>query len=377
MVKEYICEKCGKVFLQKGHYTNHLNRKTPCKPIKNKIIEEKVQEKIQELIENGEIEIKNKNLIDKNKQNIDNITKKDIPRPLLKWVGGKGQIIDILLKKIPKIINNYYEIFVGGGSFLIMILWAKEKGLITINGNINVYDLNKSLINTYINIKDNKEELFQVITKIENEFIKCDIDGDVKRKPISKEDALSSKESYYYWIRKQYNELENKSSILSSAYFIFLNKTGFRGMYREGPNGYNIPYGNYKNPKIIDKKELDFISNLIQEVNFYNQDFTKSFECIEEEDNFIYLDPPYAPENNKSFVGYTNDGFNIEQHKLLFQLTKKISDKNMIMMSNANVKLVSDNISPDNYKYQVLLCRRAINSKDPSSKTEEVIITNY
>ena len=173
MVKEYICEKCGKVFLQKGHYTNHLNRKTPCKPIKNKIIEEKVQEKIQELIENGEIEIKNKNLIDKNKQNIDNITKKDIPRPLLKWVGGKGQIIDILLKKIPKIINNYYEIFVGGGSFLIMILWAKEKGLITINGNINVYDLNKSLINTYINIKDNKEELFQVITKIENEFIKC------------------------------------------------------------------------------------------------------------------------------------------------------------------------------------------------------------
>jgi len=384
MVKEYTCEKCGKVFTQKGHFMNHQKRKRPCKPIENKVIEVKVQEKLQELSENGEIEIKNKNLISTNQNsnidniNMDKITKKDIPRPLLKWVGGKGQIIDKLIKQLPdKKINNYHELFVGGGSFLIMMLWAKEKKYITINGNINVYDLNEALIETYNNIKNNKNELYERIKQIEEEFNSCEIDGDVKRKPVNKEDAMTSKESYYYWIRKQYNELSDKSTIESSSYFIFLNKTGFRGMYREGPNGYNIPYGNYKNPKILEKGEIDYISNLIKDVNFYNSDFSKSIENIKGENNFIYLDPPYAPENDKSFVGYTKDGFGIEQHELLFNLTNKISEKNMIMMSNANVKLIRDNLSPDYYKYEVVSCRRAINSKNPGAKTEEVIITNY
>tara|TARA_B100000214_G_scaffold366796_1_gene336196 strand:+ start:729 stop:1883 length:1155 start_codon:yes stop_codon:yes gene_type:complete len=384
MVKEYTCEKCGKVFSQKGHFMNHQKRKRPCKPIENKVIEEKVQEKLQELSENGEIEIKNENLISNNQNsnidnmdNMDNLTKKDIPRPLLKWVGGKGQIIDKLIKKLPDKINNYHELFVGGGSFLIMVLWAKEKKYIAIDGDINVYDLNEALIETYNNIKNNKNELFESIKQIEAEFNSCEIEGDVKRKPVNKEDAMTSKESYYYWIRKQYNELSDKSTIESSSYFIFLNKTGFRGMYREGPKGYNIPYGNYKNPKILEKDEIDYISNLIKDVNFYNSDFSKSFENILGENNFIYLDPPYAPENDKSFVGYTKDGFDIEQHELLFNLTKKISEKNMIMMSNANVKLIRDNLSPDDYKYEVVSCRRAINSKNPGAKTEEVIIRNY
>ena len=230
------------------------------------------------------------------------------------------------------------------------------------------FDMNEEL---------SKDELFESIKQIEAEFNSCEIEGDVKRKPVNKEDAMTSKESYYYWIRKQYNELSDKSTIESSSYFIFLNKTGFRGMYREGPNGYNIPYGNYKNPKILEKDEIDYISKLIKNVNFYNSDFSKSIENIQEENNFIYLDPPYAPENDKSFVGYTKDGFDIKQHKLLFELTKKISDKNMIMMSNANVKLIRDNLSPDDYKYEVVSCRRAINSKNPGAKTEEVIITNY
>jgi len=385
----YSCEKCGKTFKQKGHYTNHINKKNPCDNIKDKIenivenkVDELVKEKLQELVEKGEIEIKNKNLIQtkqnsSKENNMNSISKKDIPRPLLKWVGGKGQIIDKLFKQIPKEINDYHELFVGGGSFLIMILWAKQKGFITINGAINVYDLNEALIGSYVNIKNNKIELYESIKEIEEEFNSCKIDGDVKRKPINKEDAFTSRESYYYWIRKLYNEIKDKSTIKSSSYFIFLNKTGFRGMYREGPNGYNIPYGNYKNPKILDKDELDYISDLIKDVNFHNSDFSKSIENIQGENNFVYLDPPYAPENDKSFVGYTKDGFDIKQHELLFNLTQKISEKNMIMMSNANVKLIHDNLSPNDYKYEVVSCRRAINSKNPGAKTEEVIITNY
>ncbi len=308
---------------------------------------------------------------------MDKITKKDIPRPILKWVGGKGQIIDKLLKAIPKEMNDYHELFVGGGSFLVMVLWAKNKGFITINGSLNAYDLNEALISTYINIRDNKDELFEKVKELQKEFLDCDAEGTVNRKPNNKQEAITSRESYYYWIRKEYNGQTDKTSINSSAYFIFLNKTGFRGMYREGPNGFNIPYGNYKNPKLVEEDELNYISELIQDVNFHNSDFSNSFENVSNEKNFLYMDPPYAPENNTSFVGYTKDGFDIEQHKKLFGLTKRISEKNMIMMSNSNVKLIHDNLSPDDFKYEVVSCRRAINSKDPSARTEEVIITNY
>ena len=308
---------------------------------------------------------------------MDKITKKDIPRPILKWVGGKGQIIDKLLKAIPKEMNDYHELFVGGGSFLMMVLWAKNKGFITIDGSINAYDLNEALISTYINIRDNKDELFEKVKELQKDFLECDAEGTVNRKPNNKQEAITSRESYYYWIRKEYNGQTDKTSINSSAYFIFLNKTGFRGMYREGPNGFNIPYGNYKNPKLVEEDELNYISELIQHVNFHNSDFSKSFENVSNEKNFLYMDPPYAPENNKSFVGYTKDGFDIEQHKKLFDLTKCISEKNMIMMSNSNVKLIHDNLSPDDFKYEIVSCRRAINSKDPSARTEEVIITNY
>jgi len=308
---------------------------------------------------------------------MDKITKKDIPRPILKWVGGKGQIIDKLLKAIPKEMNNYHELFVGGGSFLMMVLWAKSKGFITINGSINAYDLNEALISTYINISDNKDELFEKVKELQKTFLECDAEGTVNRKANNKEESITSRESYYYWIRKQYNEQKDKTSVESSAYFIFLNKTGFRGMYREGPNGFNIPYGNYKNPKLVEEDELNYISELIKDVNFYNSDFSESFKNVSNEKNFLYMDPPYAPENNKSFVGYTKDGFDIEQHKKLFVLTKLISEKNMIMMSNSNVKLIHDNLSKDNFKYEVVSCRRAINSKDPAARTEEVIITNY
>ncbi len=308
---------------------------------------------------------------------MDKITKKDIPRPILKWVGGKGQIIDKLLKAIPKEMNNYHELFVGGGSFLMMVLWAKSKGFITINGSINAYDLNEALISTYNNIKDNKDELFEKVKELQKTFLECDAEGTVNRKANNKEESITSRESYYYWIRKQYNEQTDKTSVESSAYFIFLNKTGFRGMYREGPNGFNIPYGNYKNPKLVEEDELNYISELIKDVNFYNSDFSESFKNVSNEKNFLYMDPPYAPENDKSFVGYTKDGFDIEQHKKLFVLTKLISEKNMIMMSNSNVKLIHDNLSKDNFKYEIVSCRRTINSKDPAARTEEVIITNY
>ena len=302
--------------------------------------------------------------------------KKDIPKPILKWIGGKTQIIEKILSEIPKKFKNYHELFIGGGSVLIAVLWARNKNLIEIENSINAYDLNTALIYTYINIQKNKDNLYQNISKLIKEYFECKIDGKKNRNPINKEEALSSRESYYFWIRKQYNQLTDKKTIEASSYFIFMNKTGFRGMYREGPNGFNIPYGNYKNPKILKKEELDYISDLIQDVKFEVSDFSNSFEKIKDGD-FTYLDPPYAPENSKSFVKYNQDGFGLEQHKNLFTRCNKIKSPTKFIMSNANVPLVKECLPEENFNYQVIECRRAINSTNPAAKTEEVIIKNY
>ena len=115
-----------------------------------------------------------------------------------------------------------------------------------------------------------------------------------------------SKESYYYWIRKKYNDMsdEERNSIIGSLIFIFLNKTCFRGVYRMGPNGFNVPFGNYMKLKtIISSDELKNMSNMIQNVHFRTSDFTDAITNIRNED-FVYMDPPYVPINNKSFVNY-------------------------------------------------------------------------
>jgi DNA adenine methylase len=163
--------------------------------------------------------------------------------------------------------------------------------------------------------------------------------------------------------------------------FIFLNKTCFRGVFRVGPNGFNVPYGHYKNPEIINKEHLEEIADLIQNVIFECCDFTTSLTRIEPND-FVYLDPPYAPETSNSFVGYTENGFNIENHNNLFKLIHNLTDTNKkIMLSNADVDLVRENFCncAKNEKYSTLsiLCKRSINSKNPDAKAKEVIIKNY
>ena len=294
-----------------------------------------------------------------------------IEKPFLKWAGGKSQIIDTVLQKFPREMNNYHEIFLGGGSVLLAVLSLQKQGHIKIKGKINACDINYSLIQVYKHIQSNHEELYKYISLYINEYdsIKMVL---VNRKPNSIEEAKTSKESYYYWIRDKYNKID-KSLIESSALFMFLNKTCFRGLYREGPNGYNVPYGHYKKtPSIISKDHLNRISNLIKDVEFKVSGFSDSLKNIKKGD-FVYLDPPYAPENNKSFVGYVADGFSIEMHNTLFYTIKNIKNIKFVM-SNAKVDLVLDNFQ--GYNCEEVIARRAINSKNPESKTTEVIIYN-
>ena len=294
-----------------------------------------------------------------------------LQKPFLKWVGGKTQIINDIISKIPTEMNNYHELFLGGGSVLLSVLSLQKQNKILIKNKIYAYDINNDLINVYKNIQNNKEELYKIINLYINEY--NSITGSIiNRKPISIEESKTSKESYYYWIRNKYNKID-KNTIECSALFMFINKTCFRGMYREGPNGYNVPYGHYKKtPTIISKTDLDYISDLIKDVEFKHNSFTDSIKNVNEGD-FVYLDPPYAPENSKSFVGYNADGFNLETHKLLFNEIKKLKNIKFVM-SNAKVDIVTNSFK--DYNCHEIVVRRAINSKNPGSTTKEVIIYN-
>ena len=303
----------------------------------------------------------------------------DITKPFLKWVGGKTQIIDTLIKYYPQKMHNYHDIFLGGGSTLLALLSYVRDGKIIVSNKVYAHDLNRDLINVYKNVQRNPNELYEKLKEITNEYSSCNGD-EINRKPKTKKEAMTSRESYYYWIRNKYNESyidDIKANIIGCAMFMFLNKTCFRGIYRIGPHGFNVPFGHYKNFKIIDKETLLTISELIKNVKFRCTEFEKSLSKVKFGD-FAYLDPPYVPETNSSFVKYNLDGFNIEQHKKLFTICESLMlNKIKFMMSNSNVKLVTDAFPKNKYSIEIIECRRAIHSKNPAKKVNEIIIKTY
>lgn len=272
-------------------------------------------------------------------------------KPLIKWVGGKSQIIDKLLLLFPKKIRNYHEPFIGGASVLIAAMTN-----LTITGDIFAYDLNFDLISLYKNIQSSPRRLIRALNILQERYLES-----------------KNQEELYYEIRNQYNK-QDKGTIESSAMLVFLNKTCFRGLYRVGPNGFNVPFGNYKNPMISDPYNILSLSELFRKVNFIHCSFEQSLtESNISPGDFVYLDPPYAPESETSFVKYNKEGFTLDNHLKLFNLIKSVNCK--FILSNANVKLVTD-FFRDSYKIDVISCKRAINSKDPSKKCEEVLISN-
>jgi DNA adenine methylase len=301
-------------------------------------------------------------------------------KPFLKWVGGKTQILDTVLGFFPKEINNYYEPFLGGGSVLIELLSLVKAGRIHIHDTIQASDINPWLIQTYQHLQQNVEEVLKELAILQKQYQDSyhEPSNVIQRSSINLQEAMQHPENYYYWIRKKFNEMclqeEFKHSYTISAMFIFLNKTGFRGIYREGPNGYNVPYGHYKNLEFYNEHHLRNVSEIIQPVKFY----VRSFEAVWDqmiEGDFIYLDPPYAPEKYNSFVGYTTDGFDIDMHEKLFRLTKQlVSRKIRFLMSNADVSMVRNAFPSLDFVKRVIVCRRAIHSKDPSSTTNELLI---
>lgn len=325
----------------------------------------------------------NKNKLLNVKKIKDNIDFDDysFQKPYLKWVGGKTQIMNKTVGNFPVEMNNYREIFLGGGSVLLTVLKLIEEDVIKLKRDVYAYDYNKQLIYTYKNVQNNYKKVLKNINKIIDEF--NDITGEeINRDPNTIDEAKTSKESYYYWIRKKYN-LSTETQQISfkgTAKFIFLNKTCFRGVFRtsKGKKHFNVPYGHYSKPGIIDEDSIKKISKLIKNVKFEHMSFEKSIELAENGD-MLFCDSPYYPVNIKSFVGYTSDGFDKNMHNKFFEILKNLRKKNVNwVMSNSAVAYVIENFNnKEKYSMETLSCRRAINSKKPQSKETEVIIKNY
>ena len=286
--------------------------------------------------------------------------KEEKAKPFVKWVGGKRQLLK-QFKELglypPKKIgfdsskNTYFEPFVGGGAVFLDTL--PEKAILS--------DMNEELVITYNVIKTNLKKL---IFKLK-----------IHKKNNSKE--------YFLKIRSQ--QINKLSNISIAARFIYLNRTCFNGMYRVNKSGgFNVPYGKYDNPLIVDEDNLKKISKSLQKVKILHQDYKKTIEKAKKGD-FIYFDPPYAPLNpTSSFTAYTKDGFGEQQQIELRDIFYKLHKKGcFVMLSNSNSEFINKiygELENKDKKIKIteVDANRMINSKvSGRGKIKEVLVTNY
>jgi DNA adenine methylase len=263
-------------------------------------------------------------------------------KPFVKWVGGKTSILKQLVNNFPKNYDNYYEPFVGGGAVYFQIL-AK---------NANLNDSNGELINSYKIVKHHVEDLISELFLYEN-----------------------TKE-FFMGIRAK-NPLF-LSPVERAARFIYLNKTCFNGLYRvNSKNQFNVPYGGYLNANFCDKKTLRDCSEALKTASLDASCFSNYLEKVNTNNTFVYLDPPYYPSENNSFVSYTKRGFGEKDHELLCDWYKKLDRKGvMVLLSNSDCDWTRLNYS----KFRIIevTSRRSVGSASVSrGKYSELLIANY
>ena len=184
-------------------------------------------------------------------------------------------------------------------------------------------------------------------------------------------------EQEYYRIRQRYNQLA-PGAIEKTALLIFLNKTGYNGLYRESKRGgYNVPFGRYDNPALFDEANLRGVAHALRNVTIRHADFSLVVQEAHEGD-FVYFDPPYVPLNStSSFTSYTKDEFSLEQQARLAKVAQQLSDSGVhVMLSNSNSTVVRELYR--NWHIHEVQASRAVNSKAESrGKITELVVTNY
>lgn len=266
--------------------------------------------------------------------------------PIVKWVGGKRQLMFELIKNMPKSYNRYFEPFIGGGALFFELQ----------PDNAYISDMNEELINLYKVVRYNVDELV----------------ADLQKHDISKE--------YFMEIRNidRTEEYKNWSNIQKASRFIYLNRTCFNGMYRVNSKGeFNVPFGHYKNPRIVDENNLINCSNLLQRTEIRHADFSEILTKVQEGD-FVYFDPPYVPLSaTSSFTSYTKDGFDIDMQFKLRDVCDELDTMGVnFLLSNSDTKLVNELY--ENYNIKKVFASRQINANaDGRGKITEVLVRNY
>ncbi|HEV0243282.1 TPA: DNA adenine methylase [Streptococcus pneumoniae] len=276
--------------------------------------------------------------------------KKVTLQPFTKWTGGKRQLLPVIRELMPKTYNRYFEPFVGGGALFFDL--APKDAVIN--------DFNAELINCYQQIKDNPQELIEIL-KVHQEY--------------------NSKE-YYLDLRSADRDerIDMMSEVQRAARILYMLRVNFNGLYRvNSKNQFNVPYGRYKNPKIVDEELISAISVYINnnQLEIKVGDFEKAIVDVRTGD-FVYFDPPYIPLSETSaFTSYTHEGFSFADQVRLRDAFKRLSDTGAyVMLSNSSSALVEELYKDFNIHY--VEATRTNGAKSSSrGKISEIIVTNY
>ena len=277
------------------------------------------------------------------------MAKKLLLSPMLKWVGGKRQLLPEIVPMINEKSTLYVEPFIGGGAVLFNM--QPKKAIIN--------DYNQELINVYKTVRDNLEELLDELRVHEEK----------------------NSSDYYYEIRAldRADEFEKMSNIEKAARIIYLNKTCYNGLYRVNSSGqFNSPYGRYKKPNIVNEPVLRAISKYFNsnEIEILNGDYKEVLKNLSQE-AFVYLDPPYMPiSSSSSFTGYTEGGFGYNSQVELKKECDKLNKQGIrFVQSNSDCEQIRELYK--DYKIKTVKAKRSINSvAKKRGEINEVLIYN-
>lgn len=254
--------------------------------------------------------------------------------PILKWVGGKRQLLSEIMPLINKNCSTYVEPFVGGGAVFFEL--QPKKAIIN--------DFNSELINVYQVVRDNVEELISA---------------------LEKHNELNSEE-YFYEVRgiDRTEQFQEMTDVEKAARIIYLNKTCFNGLYRVNAAGhFNSPYGKYKNPNIVNAATLRAMSKYLNKgnIDIRQGDYKAALKGLRK-GAFVYLDPPYMPiSTSSSFTGYTENGFSYNHQVELKKECDKLRKKGIaFLQSNSDCPEIRDLYK--DYQIITVQARRNINS---------------
>lgn len=262
---------------------------------------------------------------------------------MLKWAGGKAQLTTLILGRLPQRINTYHEPFFGGGAVFFALARQKrfDKAVIS--------DVNPELIDVYRGVRD-------------------DVEGVVRR--LRK---MQCNEEEFYRVREQ----KPTSLAGRAARTIYLNKTGYNGLYRVNRSGgFNVPFGRHDNPTICDEPNLRLVSTVLASVELLVEDFESVVERIRPGDA-VYLDPPYLPVSKTAhFTSYDRHPFRLQEHERLARIFDAISARGV-------PAVLSNSCTPESkrlyeaHRIEFPLVARAINSDSKKrGKIKEILVSN-